>query len=352
MEDYVKLFRIFCLTGIFMMTLSTLATARADVSGLFAASAAASQETVQENAAPPDISGAWHLFWTALNGTEHQGTMQINQNGKTFGGTIKGGGHGTIRLKGTLDGNQISIALKVRRKHFLFNGMIDGDKMSGTSQQGVAWSATRLPNAASDLPSSPAAPKRTAVVLRFAVQSQMMPDTPALSAQACPQVPAAALSSDAGSAAASQKPIKLTPAILDKVTIEMRDKLSKKMTVLVNPGSQSIPSGATVISGCITRANAGNSAERLLGMGLGSSHLNVHVVALSRVKDGWKSVDTFDIRIKGGILFPPLGTVGLAIHMARDTQETLSADAKKLADKIVKRLATDMKAEEQVAKNG
>ena len=349
----MKLFRILCITGIFVMTFSFLVTARAYFGGLFAASATASQQIAQENASSPDISGAWHLFWTARNGTEHQGTMQIKQDGKKFSGTIKGGGHGTIRLKGTLDGNQVSIALKVRRKHFSFNGTIDGDKMSGTTQQGVPWSATRLPNAASDSSSSPAALNRTAVVLRFAVQSQTLPDTAALSAQACPQVPAAALSSDAGSASASQKPIKLDPAILDKITIEMRHKLSKKkMTVLVNPEPQSIPLGATVISGCITRANAGNSAERLLGMGLGSSHLNAHVVALSRVKDGWKTVDTFDIRIKGGILFPPFGTVGLAVHMARDTQQTLSADAKKLADKILKRLATDMKAKEQVTKNG
>ena len=139
----MKLSRIFRFTGIFVMTFSTLVTARADVSGPSAASAAAWQDPAQENAASPDISGAWHLFWTALNGTEHQGTMQIKQDGKKFSGIIKGEGHGTIRLKGALDGNQISIALKVRRKHFSFNGTIDGDKMSGTTQQGVPWSAPR-----------------------------------------------------------------------------------------------------------------------------------------------------------------------------------------------------------------
>ena len=101
----MKLFRILCITGIFVMTFSFLVTARAYFGGLFAASATASQQIVQENASSPDISGAWHLFWTARNGTEHQGTMQIKQDGKKFSGTIKGGGHGTIRLKGTLDGN-------------------------------------------------------------------------------------------------------------------------------------------------------------------------------------------------------------------------------------------------------
>lgn len=228
----------------------------------------------------------------------------------------------------------------------------EGHVHQAATQAGAQSTASTQSNPVSDSSSSPAALQRTAVVLRFAVQSQPLSDTPALSARACPQVPAAAPPSDAGSADASQKPIKVDPAILDKITVEMRNKLSKKMTVLVNPDPQSIPLGAIVISGCITRANAGNSTERLLGMGLGSSHLNVHVVVLSRVKDGWNSVDTFDIRIKGGILLPPLGPVGLAVHVARDTQQTLSADAKKLADKILKRLATDMKAKKQVAKNG
>lgn len=212
--------------------------------------------------------------------------------------------------------------------------------------------ASTQSNAASYSSSSHGALRRTIVVLRFAVQSQSLSDTPALSAQACPQVPTAAPSSNASSTGTSQKPIKVDPAILDKITVEMRNKLSKTMTVLVNPDPQAIPLGATVISGCITRANAGNSAERLLGMGLGSSHLNVHVVAFSRVKDGWTPVDTFDIRVKGAMLFPPLGPVGLAVHVARDTQQTLSADAKQLADKILKRLAKDMKAKDKVAKNG
>lgn len=141
LEGCVKPFRIFCLTGIFVMTVGILITAPAEVSGMSAASLA-SQDAAQETVASPNISGAWQLSWTALNGIEHQGTMQIQQDGKTFNGIIKGG-RGKMRLKGTLDGNQISITLKERRKHFSFNGTIDGDKMSGTTQQGVPWSATR-----------------------------------------------------------------------------------------------------------------------------------------------------------------------------------------------------------------
>ena len=104
-----------------------------------------------------------------------------------------------------------------------------------------------------------------------------------------------------------------------------------------------------VISGCITGAKSGNAGARLIGMNVGASRLSVHVVALSKTKDGWSPVDTFDMQVKGGDLLPPLGPVGLAVHAARDTRQSLSADAPKLADHILKKLSKDMKAHEPVA---
>lgn len=192
---------------------------------------------------------------------------------------------------------------------------------------------------------------RTAVVLRFAVQSQPLADAAALSAQACPQIISKSPSSATGDSGAQPKKVTVEPKILDKITDEMQNRLSKKMAVLVDPDPQSIPVGALVISGCITTANGGNAAGRLIGMNVGASHLGVHVVALFRTKDGWSPADTFDLQVKGGSLLPPLGPVGLAVHAARDTQQTLSADAKKLADRILKRLAKDMKAREQAEKS-
>jgi len=184
----------------------------------------------------------------------------------------------------------------------------------------------------------PGSQPRTAVVLRFAVQSQPLTDAAALSAQACPQ---------SAANATPPKSFTVDPTILDKITDELQKRLAKKMIVMVNPDPQSIPVGALVISGCITRANAGNAVTRLVGMTVGSSDLGVHVVALARTKDGWNPVDTFDLQVKGGDLLPPLGPIGLAAHAARDTRQTLSADAKKLADHILKRLAKDKKAREQ-----
>jgi hypothetical protein len=196
--------------------------------------------------------------------------------------------------------------------------------------------------------SSGTAPQqRTAVVLRFAVESQPVTDAAALSAQACPQS-----SSDASASAAAQpKNLIVDPKILDEISDEMQKRLAKKMTVMVNPDPKDIPMGAFVLSGCITRANGGNSAERLVGLNLGASHLGVHVVVLSRTKDGWDPKDTFDVQVKSGDILPPLGPIGLAAHAARDTRQTLSEDAKKVADKVLKQLAKDMKARKQAVRN-
>jgi len=188
--------------------------------------------------------------------------------------------------------------------------------------------------------------RRTAVVLRFAVEAQPVTDAALLSAKACPETEGGVASPGAGSS------IAVDPKVLNNITEEMEKKLSKKMSVMVNPDPSAIPVGALVISGCITRANAGNAAARLVGMNVGASHLGVHIVALSRTDDSWAPVDSFDVKVKGGDLLPPIGPIGLAVHAAKDTRQGLSTDAKKLADQVVKKLAKDMKARGQVAKNG
>ena len=222
---------------------------------------------------------------------------------------------------------------------FAFNSPAQsgGQDNNASSQIGV-----QSPSA--DVGSQP----RTAVVLRFAVESQPAADTSALSAQACPQPSPAAVSTTTVTPSES---VTVDPKILYTISEEMRTKLSKKMSVMVNPDPGSIPVGALVISGCITKANGGNAASRLIGMNVGASHLGVHVVALSRTKDGWNPIDTFDLQVKGGDVLPPLGAAGLAVHAAKDSHQTLSADAKKLADQTVKKLSQDMKAREQAAKN-
>jgi hypothetical protein len=201
------------------------------------------------------------------------------------------------------------------------------------------------PNAQATSNSSPSAATATAVVLRFAVQGAENHDVSALSAKACPPVPVQTADAQASTPA---KPINVDPAILDDISQKMKERLSKKMTVLVDPAESDIPTGAMVISGCITRANPGNAEARLVGMEVGASHLSVHITALHKANEGFQPFDDFTIDVKGGDLLPPIGPIGVAVHAARDREQTLSADASKIANKILKKIASDEKAHRQM----
>jgi hypothetical protein len=54
-------------------------------------------------------------------------------------------------------------------------------------------------------------------------------------------------------------------------------------------------------------------------------------------------VDEFDLAVKGSNKLPPLGAVGLAFNAVSEKRETLQADAKRLADSILKKLKKDQK---------
>jgi hypothetical protein len=176
-----------------------------------------------------------------------------------------------------------------------------------------------------------------AVVMRFAIQSQTFADPKSPSTQGCPE-----MSTDAPPATA---PLHVDPKVLDAITEELQKKLSKKMSVMLQPDPNTIPVGSLVISGCLTRADAGNAAERLVGMNLGTSYLAAHVRLLSKTRSGLVLLDEFDVQTKGGKVLPPIGPIGLAAHAASERKETLSVDAKKLADQILKRVSNTMKAQ-------
>jgi Domain of unknown function (DUF4410) len=196
-------------------------------------------------------------------------------------------------------------------------------------------------------PSSPGASPTigTAAVLRFGVEGSENHDISSLSAKSCPVV----VAPTDGQASTDAQAVQVDPAILDAITQKMNERLSKKMAVLVDPAESSIPVGAMVISGCITRANPGNAKARLVGMGVGSSMLSVHVIALRKTEDGFHPFDDFALEVKGGDMLPPLGPAGLAVHAVRDRRQSLSADAGKIADKILKKIASDQKAKQKSA---
>ncbi len=173
---------------------------------------------------------------------------------------------------------------------------------------------------------------RSAVVLRFAVASETRADSATLPQQACPQT-----NDLAG--------LPVDPKVLDAISNELQKRLSKKMSVTTDADPNTIPVGALVVSGCITRADPGNPAKRLIGMNLGTSYLDAHVKVLVKKEAGFVPLGEFDVQAQGGKKLPPIGAIGLAAHAAAERRETLSADATRLADQLLKRLATMMKSQ-------
>jgi hypothetical protein len=99
--------------------------------------------------------------------------------------------------------------------------------------------------------------------------------------------------------------------------------------------------GSLVFTGCFTGADAGNAAKRLVGVGLGASNLSAHVRVFYVGASGSVPVDEFDLAVKGSNKLPPLGPAGLTFNTLSEKRETLQADAKRLADSILKKLKKD-----------
>lgn len=132
------------------LLICVLAVANAGISGIPNANAqqpaatavnAPSQEASQDNKASTSLSGNWQISWAGRNG-QRQGTLQIKQDGSKLSGTFEGE-RGSVPLKGRLEGTQVSFNVKARKRQMSFTGTVDGGKMSGTTEQGSSWTATR-----------------------------------------------------------------------------------------------------------------------------------------------------------------------------------------------------------------
>ena len=75
----------------------------------------------------------------------------------------------------------------------------------------------------------------------------------------------------------------------------------------------------------------------MAGMNLGASRLEAHVPIFRKTEAGFTPLDDFSLVTKGRMILPPLGPVGIATHAVAEHRETLSADANRLADKVVKK---------------
>jgi hypothetical protein len=108
--------------------------------------------------------------------------------------------------------------------------------------------------------------------------------------------------------------------LLSASSVELQKKLS---TVLPTTrfGVEPPAAGSLVITGCLTRIDAGNGAKRTVGMNFGASHLEAHVRVLSVTDAGPNPFDEFDLKVKGGSLLPPLGPVGVADHAVAESRD-------------------------------
>jgi Domain of unknown function (DUF4410) len=172
-----------------------------------------------------------------------------------------------------------------------------------------------------------AKPKQ-ALILPFAVANNAAA-TPGASGDACPKT------ADPNNNLADTNPQKL----IDTISAELQKKLAKKMDARIGQPAGELAAGTLVLAGCLTTIDPGNAAKRMAGMNLGASDLAAHVVVQLKTEDALVPVTEFDATAKGSTTLPPLGMVGVATHAAAEKRETLNADAKRLADEILKTLS-------------
>jgi hypothetical protein len=126
----------------------------ADLNGMWKATAEApisatsilpTQDSAQGNDQAANVAGTWQLSSQGRRGTM-QSTLTIQQDGAKLSGTIgrQGGmSDSSFPLTGSIQGSAVSFSVTGTRMPLTFKGTVDGDKMSGTMQQGNPWTATR-----------------------------------------------------------------------------------------------------------------------------------------------------------------------------------------------------------------
>jgi len=191
-------------------------------------------------------------------------------------------------------------------------------------------------------PSESAVHQPAVAVFRFVGKYESVTDSTALSGQACAEYNGSAKSGtniSGTGAAAAQDNLTVGPEILDAITHELEQRVSKKkMSVMVDPDPKTVPDGTLLIGGCIFKVDKGGTIDNLFGFPVGESRLGAHIIFLSKGKTGVIPIDSFDLVVKG-----------MWIDGAEDPHENLSLDAGDLADKVVRKLGRDMKRWEQIS---
>jgi hypothetical protein len=144
---------------------------------------------------------------------------------------------------------------------------------------------------------------------------------------------------------ASISPAKVKPLsteqqaeLADTVTEELASGLEKRIAVMYAHPPQMPATGSLVITGCFVDMDPGSTSKRLLGAGLGSSHLSAHVRVLYVGASGTVPVDEFQVAVNSSSKVPALSAAGSAFNAFTAKRSTLPADATRLADEILKKM--------------
>jgi hypothetical protein len=129
--------------------------------------------------------------------------------------------------------------------------------------------------------------------------------------------------------------------LADNVTEELASGLEKRIPVIYAQPPRMPAAGSLVITGCFVDMDPGSTSKRLVGAGLGSSHLSAHARVFYVGASGPVPVDEFDVAVNGSNKVPASGAAGLAFNAFRAKRSALPADATQLADQILKKLQTD-----------
>src|SRR5260370_26326110 len=88
------------------------------------------------------IAGDWQLSVETPHGTM-TGPLKVEQDGTKITGSYETEHAGKLTITGKVEGKKVTFSMDARGMTVTFNGDVDGDKMSGTSDPMGGWSAKR-----------------------------------------------------------------------------------------------------------------------------------------------------------------------------------------------------------------
>ena len=90
-----------------------------------------------------NVAGTWQLSLATPHGPV-SGGLDIHQDGNKLSGTCSSDHFEAVPLTGSIDGMKVVISIDVHGMAFELNGVLDGDKLSGTIDPDFGtWTGTR-----------------------------------------------------------------------------------------------------------------------------------------------------------------------------------------------------------------